>query len=154
MLVASKHHICGHRHVDDVVYIASSVRLYAAMYWSGLCVPSDPVHSGVLSRISNGSVSIYSWSDHCVLHRCVSELTGYIDMSYTMHLCSGPAEAIRMLATKASHPEFPTFSVALATLPVLANGATVDLWGKQEPLSCSMYNVNYSQTRIGTAPSV
>ena len=53
-----------------------------------------------------------------------------------------------MLAAKASHPEFPTFLVALATLPCLANGATVDLWGKPEPLSVSMHNVNYSQTRI------
>ena len=116
-------------------------------------MPSDSVHSGVVSRISDGPVSIYGLLDLCVLHRCVSALTGCIDMSYTMHPCSGPSDGIRMLAAKASHPEFPTCSVALATLPCLANGATVDLWGKQEPLSVSMYNVNYSQTRIGLAPS-
>ena len=52
-----------------------------------------------------------------------------------------------MIAVKASHPEFPTFCTALAAIPALANGATVNLLGKQEPLSVSMFNVNYSQTR-------
>ena len=51
-----------------------------------------------------------------------------------------------MIAVKASHPEFPTFCTALAAIPALANGATVNIWGKQEPMSVSMFNVSYSQT--------
>ena len=62
-------------------------------------------------------------------------------------LCPGPATAIKLAAVKMSHPEFPTFCTALAAMPSLTNGATVDLWGKDEPLSVSMYNVNYSQSR-------
>ena len=58
-----------------------------------------------------------------------------------------PAKAIRFLSVKASHPEFPIFCAALGCMPALANGATVNLWGSEEPLSVSIFNVNYSQTR-------
>ena len=78
-------------------------------------MPPGPVYSVVVSRIADGPVPVYVWIDRCVLHRCVSGMAGCIGMSYTIHPCSGPADAIRMLSAKASHPEFPTFSVALAT---------------------------------------
>ena len=58
-----------------------------------------------------------------------------------------PAKAVRFLSAKASHPEFPIFCTAIGCMPALANGATVNLWGSEEPLSVSIFNVNYSQTR-------
>ena len=58
-----------------------------------------------------------------------------------------PAKAIRFLSAKASPPEFPIFCTAIGCMPALANGATVNLWGAEEPLSVSIFNVNYSQTR-------
>ena len=58
-----------------------------------------------------------------------------------------PAKAIPFVSAKASHPEFPIFCTALGCMPALANGATVNLWGSDEPLSVSIFNVNYPQTR-------
>ena len=58
-----------------------------------------------------------------------------------------PAKAVRFLSVKASHPEFPIFCTAIGCMPALANGATVNLWGSEEPLSVSIFNANYSQTR-------
>ena len=58
-----------------------------------------------------------------------------------------PATAVRFLSVKASHPEFPIFCTAIGCMPALANGATVNLWGNEEPLSVSIFNANYSQTR-------
>ena len=57
------------------------------------------------------------------------------------------AKAVRFLSVQASHPEFPIFCTAIGCMPALANGATVNLWGAEEPLSVSIFNVNYSQTR-------
>ena len=57
------------------------------------------------------------------------------------------AKAIRHLSALNSHPEFPIFAVALATMPAMGNGITVNLWGEEEPLSMTCFNVNYSQTR-------
>ena len=57
------------------------------------------------------------------------------------------AKACRHLSTLNSHPEFPIFATALATMPALGNGITVMLWGEEEPLSMTLFNVNYSQTR-------
>ena len=58
-----------------------------------------------------------------------------------------PAKAVRFLSVQASHPEFPIFCTAIGCMPALANGATVNLWGSEEPLSVSIFNANYSQTR-------
>ena len=55
--------------------------------------------------------------------------------------------ACRHLSALNSHPEFPIFATALATMPALGNGITVNLWGEEEPLSMTLLNVNYSQTR-------
>ena len=57
------------------------------------------------------------------------------------------SQAINLLSATASHPEFPIFAVALGTIPALANGLTVNLCGDAEPLSITVFNVNYSQTR-------
>ena len=57
------------------------------------------------------------------------------------------AKSIRHLSALNSHPEFPIFAVALATMPAMGNGITVNLWGEEEPLSMTCFNVNYSQTR-------
>ena len=56
-------------------------------------------------------------------------------------------KACRYLSALNSHPEFPIFATALATMPALGNGITVSLWGDEEPLSMTLFNVNYSQTR-------
>ena len=58
-----------------------------------------------------------------------------------------PAKAVRFLSVQASHPEFPIFCTAIGCMPAFANGATVNLWGNEEPLSVSIFNANYSQTR-------
>ena len=58
-----------------------------------------------------------------------------------------PAKAIRYLSVQSAHPEFPIFCAALGCMPALGNGATVNLWGADEPLSVSIFNANYSQTR-------
>ena len=57
------------------------------------------------------------------------------------------AKACRHLSALNSHPEFPIFATALATMPALGNGINVMLWGEEEPLSMTLFNVNYSQTR-------
>ena len=59
--------------------------------------------------------------------------------------------AVRLLGVATSHPDFPIFSTALATMPSLANGLTIQLWHKSKRPSvvvCPMFNGNYSQTRI------
>ena len=60
--------------------------------------------------------------------------------------------AVQLLGVSTSHPVFPIFSTALATMPSLANGLTVQLWGSKGkrpcPVVCPMFNGNYSQTRI------
>ena len=58
-----------------------------------------------------------------------------------------PAKAIRDLSVQSTHPEFPISCTALGCMPALANDATVNLWGADEPLSVSIFNASYSQTR-------
>ena len=61
------------------------------------------------------------------------------------------AEAIRHYSVLYSHPEFPVFTTALATMPAMGNGITIDLWGDPDPVVLPVFNLNFSQTRI--APS-
>ena len=49
-----------------------------------------------------------------------------------------------------SHPEFPVFTTALATMPAMGNGITIDLWGEQDPVVLPVFNLNFSQTRIAS----
>ena len=44
------------------------------------------------------------------------------------------ARAFRHLSALNSHPEFPIFATALATMPALGNGITVNLWGEEDPV--------------------
>ena len=57
------------------------------------------------------------------------------------------ANACRLLSALNSHTEFPIFVSAFATMTAMGNGITVNLWGEEEPLSVTLFNVNYSQTR-------
>ena len=57
------------------------------------------------------------------------------------------AKACRHLSALNSQPEFPIVATALATMPALGSGISVMLWGEEEPLSMTLFNVNYSQTR-------
>ena len=61
--------------------------------------------------------------------------------------------AVQLPGVSTSHPVFPIFSTALATMPSLASGLTVQLWGpagkRPSVVVCPMSNGNYSQTRIG-----
>ena len=61
------------------------------------------------------------------------------------------AESIRHYSVLYSHPEFPVFTTALATMPAMGNGITIDLWGDPDPVVLPVFNLNFSQTRI--APS-
>ena len=58
------------------------------------------------------------------------------------------AEAIRHYSVLYSHPEFPVFTTALATMPAMGNGITIDLWGDPDPVVLPVFNLNFSQTRI------
>ena len=58
------------------------------------------------------------------------------------------AEAIRHYSVLYSHPEFPVFTTALATMPAMGNGVTIDLWGEPDPVVLPVFNLNFSQTRI------
>ena len=52
-----------------------------------------------------------------------------------------------MQAVMMSHPHFPIFMTALGCMPSLSNGATVRLWGSDDPNPVCDINVNSSQTR-------
>ena len=58
------------------------------------------------------------------------------------------AEAIRHYSVLYSAPEFPVFTTALATMPAMGNGITIDLWGEPDPVVLPVFNLNFSQTRI------
>ena len=58
------------------------------------------------------------------------------------------AEAIRHYSVLYSHPEFPVFTTALATMPAMGNGITIDSWCEQDPVVLPVFNLNFSQTRI------
>ena len=55
--------------------------------------------------------------------------------------------AVRALSIGTAHPPFPIFSYFLGVLPMVSNGATVQLWSKPDPLCLCILNVNHSQTR-------
>ena len=42
-------------------------------------------------------------------------------------------QAIHIESVRMAHPAFPIFGCALATTPVLCNGARVNLWGRGTP---------------------
>ena len=56
-------------------------------------------------------------------------------------------EAIHIESVRMAHPAFPIFVCALATTPVLCNGARIKLWGSFDPIAAMCFNVNHSQTR-------
>ena len=56
-------------------------------------------------------------------------------------------EAIHIESVRMAHPAFPIFGCALATTPVLCNGARIKLWGSFDPIAAMCFNVNRSQTR-------
>ncbi|CAK0867749.1 unnamed protein product, partial [Prorocentrum cordatum] len=56
-------------------------------------------------------------------------------------------EAIHIESARMAHPAFPIFGCALATTPVLCNGARVKLWGSFDHIAAMCFNVNHSQTR-------
>ena len=58
-----------------------------------------------------------------------------------------PAKAIRDLPVQSTHPEFPIVCTTHGRMPALADGANANLWGADELMSVSVFNVNYSQTR-------
>ena len=60
------------------------------------------------------------------------------------------AESIRHYSVLYSHPEFPVFTTALATMPAMGNGVTIDLWGEPDPVVLPVFNLNFSQTRIAS----
>ena len=60
------------------------------------------------------------------------------------------AASIRHYSVLYSHPEFPVFTTALATMPAMGNGITIDLWGEQDPVVLPVFNLNFSQTRIAS----
>ena len=60
------------------------------------------------------------------------------------------AQSIRHYSVLYSRPEFPVFTTALATMPAMGNGITIDLWGEQDPVVLPVFNRNFSQTRIAS----
>ncbi len=50
-------------------------------------------------------------------------------------------------SVKVAHPGFPIFATLLSTLPALSNGATVNIWGSDDPIVCCCFNITHSQTR-------
>ena len=60
------------------------------------------------------------------------------------------AESIRHYSVLYSHPEFPVFTTALATMPAMGNGVTINLWGDPDPVVLPVFNMNFSQTRIAS----
>lgn len=58
-------------------------------------------------------------------------------------------KAIHTRGVQWAHPPLPIFMYALAMMPVLSNGAKVNLWGSPDPLALVVLNINHSQTRTG-----
>ena len=87
--------------------------------------------------------------EHCALLEAIQNKT---DNDWKEHrdFIAGrqAAESIRHYSVLYSHPEFPVFTTALATMPAMGNGITIDLWGEPDPVVLPVFNLNFSQTRI------
>ncbi len=56
-------------------------------------------------------------------------------------------QATHLMSVKSSHPSFPIFTNALGSMPMLSNGAKVNLWGTEDPVFMAVLNVNHSRSR-------
>ena len=92
------------------------------------------------------------YEEHCALLEAI-QTRADCDWKENRNYIAGKtaAEAIRHYSVLYSHPEFPIFCTALATMPAMGNGATINLWGDADPLVLPVFNLNFSQTR--TPPS-
>ena len=86
--------------------------------------------------------------EHCELMHKVGSLADALWEEHGEKIAGKKGcEAIHLQSVVMAHPSFPIFMTALGCMPSLSNGATVDLWGSDDPISMAVLNVNHSQTR-------
>lgn len=87
-------------------------------------------------------------SEHC---RIMEDAGGLADRAWVERgrFIAGDAgyESMEHLSVKNSHPALPIFLTHLGMLPAMSNGATIELWGSNDPLCMVVLNVNHSQSR-------
>ena len=86
--------------------------------------------------------------DHC---RIMDEAGKFADNAWRADgaYIAGPFgyEAVHYSSVKMAHPSFPIFMYYLGMMPMTSNGASVDLWGSDDPVCVCVLNVNHSETR-------
>ena len=107
------------------------------------------------SRHHTNMAALIVSEENCILLDKVQAVSDNMWKEHRNYIAGAKGgKACRYLSALNSQPEFPIFATALATMPALGNGITVSLWGDEEPLSMTLFNFNYSQTRNRDSASI
>ena len=86
--------------------------------------------------------------EHCQLMQSVGEFVERSWQSKGRFIAGDRGyESAFYQGVRSAHPPFPIFMYQLSLMPVLSNGAMINLWGKPDPLCIVMVNSNHSQSR-------
>lgn len=86
--------------------------------------------------------------EHCELMAKVGEVADSLWLKHGDFIAGQKGfKGVNLQSIVLAHPALPIFATALGCMPSLSNGATVNLWGKDDPISLAVLNVNHSQTR-------